>query len=188
MSVWGYSKEFDGSRLVSSLRSRKKGLLTGVAWYWIILAVVVTLDLLSKWLVTQNMVLHQSVSLLGTFLSLTYVRNTGAAFSLLANFDSPWRLVLFVTVPIIAILLLTTLAYRERQRSFLALCPLGLISGGALGNLLDRVFSGTVVDFIDVSYRSWHWPVFNLADLAVVIGVGWLLLTSFRNRSRRWKR
>ena len=184
MNLWGYSKEFDGNRLVSGMHSRKKGVLSGVAWYWIVLAVILTLDMLSKWLVTQTLVLHQSVSLAGSFLRLTYVRNTGAAFSLLADFHSPWRLVLFVTVPVVAFLLLTYLAYREKHHRFRTLCPLGLVSGGALGNLLDRIFSGTVVDFIDVSIGSFHWPVFNLADSAVVIGVGWLLFSTFRRRPR----
>jgi len=187
MNIWGYSREFKESRIVYGGGRRRSSFSGAIRFYWLIFAVTLILDMLSKWIVIQTMVLHQSIPLVGTILKLTYVRNTGAAFSLLAYYNTPWRTALFVGVAVIAIVVLTIIAYREKNRGKMFMLPLGLVCGGALGNLLDRLISGTVVDFIDFSYRDFHWPVFNLADSAVVIGVFWLFFITFRNQPKRSK-
>ncbi len=160
---------------------------SGPAWarslyYWFPLLLVLALDQLSKWAVAQNLALFQSVPLLGTVLQLTYIRNPGASFSLLAHSSTaPWRLYFLGGVAVIAVIALTVIAYRDRPRPERIL-PLGLVAGGALGNLVDRLTAGTVVDFIALSYRSFNFPVFNLADTAVCVGVGWILWLSFFDR------
>lgn len=152
-------------------------------YYWLPLLVVLTLDQLSKWAVAQNLALFQSVPLLGTVLQLTHIRNPGASFSLLAHpAAAPWRLYVLGGVAVIAVIALTWIAYRDRPLPE-RIVPLGLVAGGALGNLVDRLTAGTVMDFIAVSYRAFHFPVFNVADSAVCLGVGWILWLSFFGRS-----
>jgi signal peptidase II len=184
MKPWGYSQEFDGDRPAVRPIPVHKRVWGRAGLYYGILVLVLLLDRFSKWLITQTLDLNHSLSLLEPFLRLTYVRNSGAAFSLLAGFNSPWRLVLFVTVAFIAFVVLTVVAHREQARGWSLLMPLALVSGGALGNMVDRIFlSGQVIDFIDVSYRAYHFPVFNVADSAVCVGVCWLLIHTFRHTS-----
>lgn len=151
-------------------------------WYLAALTMALVLDVVTKVLVVSQMSLYQSIPLVGQVIKLTYVRNPGAAFSFLANSDSPWRLPFFIAVAGIAIVIITLMALIDQKKGWSTLVPLGLISGGATGNLLDRITVGTVVDFIDFSYRQFNFPVFNVADSAVVVGVSWLLLISFSRR------
>ena len=95
---------------------------------------------------------------------------------------APWRLYFLSGIAVATLVVLTVIAYRERPARALVLLPLGLVGGGAAGNLIDRLTSGMVVDFIDFSVHTFHWPVFNVADSAVVIGVLWILWLSFRGK------
>lgn len=133
--------------------------------FLIIAAFVVTLDQTSKLWVRSNLELFQTVPITGC-LSLTYVRNTGSAFGLFAN--QAFLLILVAIVGLVAILLL----YRYLSRSsILSISALGLIFGGAIGNLIDRVRFGYVTDFVDVRlWRDFHWPAFNVADSAITVG------------------
>ncbi len=159
-----------------------EGVRARLLYYWLPLAAVLVLDQASKWVVAQGLSPMQNVPLLGTVLQLTYVRNPGAAFSLLAHPSAAaWRLAFLVGVAAVASVVLTVIAHREAPRPE-RLVPLGLVAGGALGNLIDRVTAGTVVDFIEFSWRAFHFPVFNLADSAVCLGVGWILWLSFFDR------
>ncbi|HVN87652.1 MAG TPA: signal peptidase II [Candidatus Binatia bacterium] len=137
-----------------------------------IAAAVLGLDQLSKWFIDHHMQLYQSIPVVDSFFHISYVRNRGGAFSFLANLDTAWRLPFFIVVSICAI---TALLYFVRQvgaRQYLLLCALGGILGGALGNLTDRMMrGGMVVDFLDVHYRDWHWPTFNVADSFISVGV-----------------
>jgi signal peptidase II len=150
------------------------------AAFWIAVGAVLLLDQASKWLVSHFLALYQSIPLLGNVLSLTYVRNPGAAFSFLAQpFAAPWRLYLLAGIAVITFAVLVYLVHRDRRLAPALFVPMGMVGGGALGNLVDRVTAGRVVDFIDFSYRSFHFPVFNIADSSVCIAVGWILLHSF---------
>jgi signal peptidase II len=133
--------------------------------FLIIAASVVALDQISKLWVRSNLELFQTVPITGC-LSLTYVRNTGSAFGLFAN--QAFLLILVAIVGLVAILLL----YRYLSRSsILSISALGLIFGGAIGNLIDRVRFGYVTDFVDVRlWRDFHWPAFNVADSAITVG------------------
>ena len=137
--------------------------------FWFTLLLVVVADQVSKWLVVSNFYLGESIELLGSWLNFTYVCNTGAAFGLLAG--KTWVFIL-LTLIIAGGILYYFFTYRPPLVLQLAL---GSVTGGALGNLIDRLSRAGVVDFIDLGW----WPVFNIADSAVCCGAILLLIHSF---------
>ena len=147
-----------------------------------IVAVVVALDQVAKWCVGQFMELHQSVPVIPGVFNLTYVRNPGAAFGLLA--DLPWavRAPLFTAVSVGALVLLLFLLRGLRPEQWGVRVALACVLGGAVGNLIDRVWHGDVVDFLDVHWRGFHWPAFNVADSCITLGVAVLLISSLKSR------
>ncbi|MDR1311018.1 MAG: signal peptidase II [Burkholderiaceae bacterium] len=153
-------------------------------WQWLVVAaLLLVLDQLSKWWIMRTLV-HGQVIKVNTFINLVLVYNEGAAFSFLAG-ASGWQRYFFITVSIVASILI--LYFMRRNSAQKLFCwSLSLILGGALGNLLDRVFHGHVVDFLDVYVRTWHWPAFNVADSAITTGAFFLVLDEFRRvlRSR----
>lgn len=138
----------------------------------------VLLDQLSKLYIDSHFQLYQSVTVLENFFHITYIRNRGAAFGILA--DSALRLPFFITVTLVAIVGIIWYLRQLQASQKLSQLALGLILSGAIGNLIDRVRFGEVVDFIDVHWYSHHWPAFNVADSAICIGVGLLLFDSWR--------
>ena len=142
---------------------------TKYPWIAAVAGMVVILDQLTKYLVIQKFYLHETVKVIPGFFSLTYVRNPGAAFGILAGASGPWRTMFFVVVSLAALAVIATLVHKTADR--LPLIAFSLIGGGAIGNLIDRVRFGEVVDFIEWYYRSFHWPTFNIADSAITIGV-----------------
>lgn len=145
------------------------------AWLLLALAVVI-LDLWTKHLASSNLDLYRPVALTG-WMNLTLAHNDGAAFSLLADAGG-WQRWFFVTVAGgISVFLLAWLWQLPHQARALPVA-LMLLLGGAIGNLVDRLRLGYVVDFIDLHVRGWHWPAFNIADSAIVIGVILLLIES----------
>ena len=125
-------------------------------------------DLVTKRLVSGGMQLGSVHRILGDYVRLTYIRNPGAAFGL---FPGSRYLLIGISVIAVGVVVWVVWARRARLRTVF---PLGLILGGALGNLIDRVRLGQVVDFIQVGVPPHYWPVFNVADSAVSIGVAWL--------------
>jgi signal peptidase II len=146
-----------------------------VAYLAVIIAVVV-FDQLTKYAVISNFSLYQSKEVIPGFFNLVYVTNTGAAFSLLADVNSPWRHYFFLAVGSIAVVGLTVAYLRLRTVSSLYAVSLGLIVGGAIGNLIDRIAHGAVIDFLDFYLADYHWPAFNVADSAICVGVVLFLL------------
>jgi signal peptidase II len=143
---------------------------------------VVGLDLATKLLVYDTLPLGQtSRLLLGDWVRLTYIHNAGAAFGLFQG--SRW---FFVGVSVLSGVILCALALSGRYRDPWILAAFGLILGGALGNLIDRLWLGVVIDFIDVGIGARRWPVFNVADMGVTVGVGLLALRLlfFEDRNR----
>ena len=140
-------------------------------------AITLILDQASKLAVDGNMALFDSIPLLPSF-NLTYVHNTGAAFSFLAQAGG-WQRWLFAGLALIVSGIITTWLLRLEKHETLMATALSLILGGAIGNLIDRVAYGYVIDFLDVYYQQWHWPAFNIADSAICIGVALMLLESF---------
>lgn len=128
---------------------------------FVVAFVVLVLDRLSKWYVSTHMDMGESIPVIPDVFHITYVRNPGAAFGLWANQTG-----IFIIITVAVIVLIIAFARQVGPGQTLLRLALGLQLGGALGNLYDRVLSGTVVDFLD--FRVW--PVFNLADTAIVTG------------------
>ena len=155
--------------------------------YKILLAVsalVLVLDQLTKIYIDRTMELHSSITVIEGFFSITYLRNKGAAFGILA--DSAWRLPFFLLVSTIAVAVILVVIKRMRDDQLLNVASLSLIFSGALGNLIDRVRLGEVIDFLDVHWRGHHWPAFNIADSAICVGV-FLLAIEMIQEERREK-
>lgn len=143
--------------------------------YHLLLALlVVTLDRISKWLVAKDIPLHDSKQLISGFFYLTHVENRGAAFSLFADSPSQWKIGMLVLFSLVALIVVSTLLWRSNHAMITTGIGLGLILGGALGNLWDRLLSGRVVDFLLFYIGSYQWPAFNVADSAIVVGAGLL--------------
>ncbi|MDT4289668.1 signal peptidase II [Methylomonas sp. MO1] len=145
-------------------------------WLWIS-ALTLVLDQASKLAVDGSMQLFESIPLLPYF-NLTYVHNTGAAFSFLAQAGG-WQRWLFAGLAVVMSSIIAVWLHRLQKHETLMAVALALVLGGAIGNLIDRVAYGYVIDFLDVYYQDWHWPAFNIADSAICIGVGLMLLESF---------
>jgi len=142
---------------------------------WLLLAgLIVALDLYTKQLAMQHLELYRPNELL-SWLNLTLAHNTGAAFSFLAG-GGGWQRWFLSVVAVIIVAFMLVWLWRLPHRARLLPTALALVIGGAIGNLVDRIRFGYVVDFIDVHYAGWHWPAFNLADSAIVVGVILLLL------------
>ncbi len=150
-------------------------------WPWLLLALlVVVLDQLSKRIALAWLVPFEPMALLPGF-NLTLMFNTGAAFSLLAE-AAGWQRWFFIALALAVGAVLILWMRRLPIGNIGMPLSLSLILGGALGNVIDRILYGHVIDFIDVYWRNWHWPAFNLADSAIVVGAVLLMLLSLREQ------
>jgi signal peptidase II len=138
-------------------------------WVGSIISLLVVLDQFTKYLVESRIRLYEVITIIPGFFNLTHVRNKGAAFSLLATAPEMFRIVFFVSVTIAAVVVLAILIRKTHER--LLIVAFSLIASGAVGNLIDRVRYGEVVDFIQWYYKSYYWPSFNVADSAITVGV-----------------
>ena len=151
-------------------------------WLWLTVLVIV-LDQLTKWGMSSWLSLHESVAVIPMF-NLTLAHNTGAAFSFLAQ-SSGWQRWFFIGLAVtISVVLLIWLA-RLKPHAKLEAVALTMILGGALGNVIDRVHLGYVIDFLDFYVNNYHWPAFNVADSAICIGAILLLIDSLRSKSEQ---
>ncbi len=132
---------------------------------------LVGLDQITKYLVIQALPKHSSIALIEGFLNLVHVRNRGMAFGMLNGLSTNAASYLLATVSIIAVFAITIYALKYGDGSATTTFGLSLILGGAVGNLIDRLRLGEVIDFIDVYLGSYHWPAFNAADSGITIGV-----------------
>ncbi len=149
---------------------------TMLKWLGLSLLAIV-LDQGSKLIIDSSMQLYQSIPVLPSF-NLTYVHNTGAAFSFLSEAGG-WQRWFFAGLALgISIIIAIWLSRLQKHETLLAIA-LSLVLGGAVGNLIDRLAYGYVIDFLDVYYGNWHWPAFNIADSAITLGVALMLLESF---------
>jgi signal peptidase II len=140
-------------------------------------AVVLLLDQGSKLLADARLVFHEPVGVL-PFFNLRLAYNTGAAFSFLGNAGG-WQRWFFAGISVLVISVLVVWMRRLKPEQWQLSAAFALIIGGALGNLIDRLVYGHVIDFIDVYYKTWHWPTFNIADSAITVGAGLLLLDAW---------
>ena len=153
----------------AGLRSRRFGRLAAIVF------TVVILDQLTKWQVTSAMRLHESIPIIPDLFSLTYIRNSGAAFGILAGSHAGFRLVFFGLTSVLALALLATIYARLSPADWIGQVSVASIFGGAVGNLIDRIRFGEVIDFLDFSLWGRHWPAFNVADAAITVGVCFLI-------------
>jgi signal peptidase II len=142
---------------------------------WVAAAIVV-LDQLTKALVRSLVPLGSSVEVAPGFMNFTHVRNTGAAFGFLSGADFPLKAIVIPVIALGAIVWVAVYAAGLARSQWLARLGLALIMGGAAGNLLDRVIVGSVVDFVDVYWRTYHFWAFNVADSAISVGVAIMIL------------
>ena len=151
---------------------RRSGGLSG-KWKFISgwLAAIVILDQLTKVIVDRTMALYQSIAIVDGLFSFTYVRNPGAAFGIFAGNAAIYRRPFLILVSILASGFIVTLLQRLDGRERGLITALTFILGGAVGNLIDRMIYGEVIDFLDVYWRNYHWPAFNLADSFITVGV-----------------
>ena len=140
----------------------------------IVTPLLLIVDQLSKLYIDRNFLLGESVTVLENFFHITYIRNKGAAFGILAG--SPWRVPFFVTIGVIACAALLWYLYSTRVDQKLLQIALVMVFSGAIGNIIDRVRLSEVIDFIDVHWYQYHWPAFNVADSAITVGVGLMIL------------
>jgi signal peptidase II len=140
-------------------------------------SVVYIIDQLTKYFATEYL-LRQGMVEVTPFLNLVLVHNTGAAFGFLSGADG-WQNVFFIFVAVFASIFILWMIARLHSQEMLLALGLMLILGGALGNLTDRLIHGYVIDFIDVYYRTWHWPAFNIADSAISGGAVLLVMDAF---------
>ena len=141
---------------------------------------VLALDQATKLYVHTTFALHESHPVIAHLFAFTYVRNAGAAFGMLAQQSQDFLRLFFPAVTVLALAGLCTYFVRVPSQRTLTLWGLCLVIGGAIGNGIDRLWLGQVIDFIDVHWYAYHWPAFNVADSSICIGVGLLLLDSCR--------
>jgi signal peptidase II len=157
--------------------------------YFVVFIFVLAVDQLTKYLIVANLPLYEMREVIPGLFNLVHVTNKGAAFSLFASIDSPWRHWFFVAVNSAAVLGLTIAAWKMKGRLLMLYrLSFALIAAGALGNLIDRLRHGAVTDFLDFYWGTYHWPAFNVADSAICVGVGVMLLANlleYRMEKRR---
>ncbi len=130
---------------------------------------ILALDQYVKWWIVRNVSLYETIPVIDNFMNIVHVRNRGAAFGFLNRSDIEWQFWLFLLAAVIALGAIIALLRSQHVNLMLA-CGLGCIAGGAAGNLIDRVRYREVVDFLDFYIGLWHWPAFNIADIALCIG------------------
>ncbi len=154
--------------------------VSGVALVWLVL------DQLTKAAVTAGIALNHGFSVIPGFFNIVHILNRGAAFGFLNNDDTEWQFWLFLGAAVLVCGIIFHMV-RTAPYSRLLFWGLGSILGGAVGNLVDRVRSRAVTDFLDVYWGHWHWPAFNVADIAICAGVaaaGYVLLRQALKESR----
>ncbi len=150
--------------------------------FGIITVLGLILDQATKLYIDHSMQLFQSIPLLDNFFHITYVRNRGAAFSFLSH--ASWRLPFFIGVSIVAAIAILIAFIRLRNDQKLAQISLAMIFSGAVGNLIDRLRMGEVIDFLDAHWYQHHWPAFNVADSMICVGVFLLAIDMLREEKR----
>jgi signal peptidase II len=158
---------------------RRYGIIAAVA------AVVLVLDQLSKvWIQQAIPVWEKGFTVIPGFFDIVHILNRGAAFGFLNRHDIDWQRPFFVFVSILAMGLIAFMARSKDDDGPFFVYGLGLILGGAFGNLVDRIRLGVVIDFLDFYIGDMHWPAFNVADMGICVGAGALLVSFYQQRRR----
>nr|WP_227677115.1 signal peptidase II [Psychrobacter urativorans] len=178
-----------GSSLVPKGRLRKTAKMTAngsraFVWYALSL-LVLAIDQWTKWLAETNLTFNEPLSVIEPFLNWTLAYNYGAAFSFLADAGG-WQKWFFSGLALVMSIFLTIYLIKAPRPAKLLSLGLALVLGGAVGNLIDRLLHGHVIDFIHVHYANvWHYPIFNVADMAICIGVLLIIIDMIFLESKR---
>ncbi|HTS27763.1 MAG TPA: signal peptidase II [Bryobacteraceae bacterium] len=143
---------------------------------------VFALDRLTKWFVDGHVSFFDTYQVIPGFFDIVRSQNRGVAFGIFNDSNSPWRTSLLVAASIAAVVVVSVMLWRATRLDRLSLCGLALILGGAAGNVFDRIVWGRVTDFLLFYIRDYQWPAFNMADSAIVIGSGLLMLDLLRSK------
>lgn len=138
-------------------------------------AAVIALDQITKAAISSRFVMHESFPVINGFFNLVYVMNPGAAFGFLASASATFRYIFFIGITCLALVLIIYYLIKNEKGSIISVISLTLIFGGAIGNLIDRIRFGEVVDFLDFYISTFHWPAFNVADSAISIGAALMI-------------
>ena len=149
--------------------------------YLLISLAVLLLDQWSKWLVEVHLSNHASITVIEGLLDFTHVLNTGVAFGLFASRGNVTATAVLTLLGLAALLFVGYYFLAVPRRDRMLLVALALIMGGAVGNLLDRIANGAVTDFVDFYFGTYHWHTFNVADAAITVGIGLMILGAFRH-------
>lgn len=149
-----------------------------------IVSLVSIIDQVTKLYIVKSLKLYESIVVIQHFFSLTYTRNPGAAFGFLAEQDGIFRSIFFLCISVAALVFLVYFFIKTPSEDTLTVVGLSLILGGAIGNFLDRVQRGEVVDFLDFYIGRYHWWIFNIADSAITVGISILILQTFFKKTR----
>jgi signal peptidase II len=148
-------------------------------FYFLLVFLVFGLDQITKRMILDRFFEGETLTVIPHFFHVVSIRNTGIVFGLFQDPDGWSHRLVFIVLTIAAVALILYYSYRRKRECGLDFYPLSIILGGALGNLSDRILKGRVVDFLDFSFHGHHWPAFNIADSAIVMGVVFLLLIQF---------
>jgi signal peptidase II len=151
--------------------------------YILLVLFVLLLDRWTKWLIDTRLLLNQTIVVIDGFFNITYVRNTGVAFGILDSVQSSMKSTMLAILTVGAVIGVIVYSWRTPLSQKLLQAALSLILAGALGNLYDRIRYGYVIDFIEVYFRDYRWPSFNVADSAITTGVALLAIEMFRKES-----
>src|ERR1700720_1363912 len=145
-------------------------------FHFLVAFLVVLFDRVTKWVVEKNISLHDGIQVIPGFFRITHVENRGAAFGLFADSPAQWKIAMLVLFSIVALIVVSALLWRSSHSLTTTGIGLALILGGALGNLWDRLLNGRVVDFLLFYVGQYQWAAFNVADSAIVVGAGLLVI------------
>lgn len=145
--------------------------------------IVLVLDQITKIWVQNTIEVWSGYSVIPGFFNMVHVLNRGAAFGFLNRADIRWQTYFFIAVSALAIVLIWHLVHTVHRKDPFLFTGLGLILGGAVGNMIDRIRIGQVIDFLDFYVGSHHWPAFNIADIAITVGAFCLLLSFYQRKS-----
>ena len=154
------------------------------AWIWLWLsAAVIVLDQLSKWLVVSHLAVYDSIRVLPVF-NLVLIHNPGAAWSFLAGASGWQRWFFTILALVVSAAIVVWMRFLPRREYRWRAIALALVLAGALGNVIDRLWHGYVIDFLQFHYHGWYYPAFNLADSAITVGAAMLILEGLFSRRR----
>jgi len=153
-------------------------------FHFLLALIVILFDRWTKRLVAAHIAMYRHIQIIPGFFRLTHTENTGAAFSLFADSPAHWKTGLLIGFSVLAMVIVSVLLWKQERPLTITGIALSLILGGAVGNLWDRIASGRVVDFLLFYVKQYQWPVFNLADSAIVVGAGLLVLEILFGRSQ----